>query len=71
MSSPRPWNKKIQEVEGNPTYYKNKVSKFMHQARIDICNSCEFFNNGLCMQCGCLLEIKLLNADEKCPIHKW
>lgn len=71
MSSPQPWNKEIREVEDEILYYKNTVSKFMHQARINICNSCEFFNNGMCMQCGCLLEVKLLNADEQCPIHKW
>ena len=71
MVDPVPWNKEIQEIEGEIVYYKNSVSKFMHTARKNICNSCEFFQQGTCMQCGCLLEIKLLNADEKCPIHKW
>ena len=71
MVDPVPWTKEIKEIEEDTLYYKRAVSKFMHEARKNICNSCEYFQQGMCMQCGCLLEIKLINADEQCPIHKW
>ena len=71
MVDPQPWNKEVEEADSEVVYYKNSVSRFMLEARTNICNSCEFFDNGMCLQCGCLLEIKLVNAEEQCPIHKW
>lgn len=45
--------------------------------RMNICQSCEFFQNNTCLQCGCALSRdkvymnKLLWADQSCPIGKW
>lgn len=71
MNEPQPWSKEIPEVDEFIRYYKRSVSKFMYDARSKICQSCEFFSNGFCLQCGCKLDIKLINAEEQCPIHKW
>ena len=50
-----------------------KVSPEKKQYRLDICKTCEFFNENSyqCEQCGCFLEIKTFWASEKCPIDKW
>lgn len=51
--------------------YKKIVSKYMHEARLNICKSCDFFQQNTCLQCGCPVNRKTLDADESCPIHKW
>ena len=52
--------------------FKN-VSEETKNSRLEICKSCEFFNESLyqCKQCGCFLKIKASWATEKCPIDKW
>lgn len=47
------------------------------ERRFKICESCEFFKNQTCSQCGCPINrtrnyISKLSWDsEKCPINKW
>ena len=45
------------------------------QARLDICNSCEFYNKnaGRCGKCGCNMPIKTGWASASCPLNppKW
>jgi hypothetical protein len=47
------------------------------ERRFKICESCEFFKNSSCSQCGCPINryknyISKLSWDsEKCPIDKW
>lgn len=46
-------------------------------ARLAICQSCEFLKNDRCVKCGCAcvernrLINKLALATEKCPLGKW
>lgn len=46
-------------------------------ARLAICNGCEFWEEsgfagtGKCKQCGCSTQAKLRMATSKCPIDKW
>jgi len=42
-------------------------------ARLEICKSCEFFNETAkrCNKCGCNMAIKTYLKAEKCPIGKW
>lgn len=53
---------------GLPKTEPNEIQK-----RMDICLSCEYFNNleNRCNKCGCFLNIKTAWATEKCPIGKW
>lgn len=39
--------------------------------RNKMCEGCDFFQEGLCMKCGCLVLSKTLLTTEKCPIGKW
>lgn len=47
--------------------------KKTRQLRLDICNSCEFFdkNTTVCNKCGCIMSIKTNLPDATCPIGKW
>ena len=39
----------------------------MSEARLKICNSCEFNVSGDCALCGCVIETKVLDPNESCP----
>ena len=47
------------------------------ERRFKICESCEFFKNQSCSQCGCPINrtrnyvSKLSWDSEKCPVDKW
>jgi len=47
------------------------VSSDISQSRLDICESCENFNNDTCNICGCFMPAKVKFAPTKCPIDKW
>lgn len=52
--------------------FKN-VDEKIKLDRLNICKSCEHFNESLhqCRHCGCFLQIKTSWATEKCPLDKW
>lgn len=35
--------------------------------RINICNSCPYKEEGICILCGCEIEEKVKNKGESCP----
>lgn len=41
--------------------------------RLEICGGCEFFvkSTTQCNQCGCIMSIKAMLPDNRCPIGKW
>lgn len=39
--------------------------------RLDICNSCEEFNDNSCNICGCIVHTLMTNIDSQCPLNKW
>jgi hypothetical protein len=59
------------EQQGKP------CSQEQIDARLAICQGCEFYKNNSCLKCGCALSRdrnymnKLYWADKSCPIGKW
>ena len=53
------------------------ASNELIESRFRICESCEFFQNKTCSQCGCIINRvrnhmnKLSLANEECPIKRW
>ena len=43
----------------------------IYQQRLSICRACDQLNNGTCMGCGCLVELKAAYKNEKCPFRWW
>ena len=41
--------------------------------RLNICNSCPFFNKKLlkCTKCGCFMKLKTTLAKASCPMGHW
>ena len=48
-----------------------KTPEAMYQRRLSICSACDQLQNGTCMGCGCLVELRAAYAREKCPFKKW
>lgn len=36
-----------------------------------ICNSCLNRKFGICLECGCVLEVKIRCGFSSCPLGKW
>jgi hypothetical protein len=55
----------------------NKVDPKISEKRMEICKSCEFYqderdkDNPSCQKCGCFLAIKTTWASQACPVGKW
>jgi hypothetical protein len=47
--------------------------KDLIQARLDICNQCEFFRmkTQRCRLCGCFMSLKATLTQASCPAKKW
>ena len=39
--------------------------------RLNICTSCEYNQNGKCMLCHCIIDLKVRPRNMTCPINKW
>ena len=54
---------------------KKIVSEAVARKRLDMCESCEWFNakTRVCSQpgCGCNMDKKVTWAEQKCPIGRW
>lgn len=52
---------------------KINLVKETRSKRLEVCRGCEFFNKitTQCNKCGCIMSVKTLLLDAKCPIGKW
>jgi hypothetical protein len=49
------------------------ISDELHDERMEICRSCEFFikASGQCKKCLCFMHAKTKIPSAFCPEHKW
>lgn len=44
----------------------------VYQARTAVCGECEKLEYGsTCMSCGCIVQVRAILSDGKCPLKKW
>ena len=50
-----------------------RSSENLHESRLAICRTCEFFKPRVekCAKCGCFMKLKTKLENAKCPIGKW
>lgn len=66
-----------QSVPQNDPGHRKQCTKEQIEERMNICQSCPFYENNTCLKCGCSLSRdqvymnKLNWADQSCPIGKW
>ena len=39
----------------------------LYAQRLALCVACSHLQNGTCMQCGCLVEMRAMRSDQHCP----
>lgn len=74
-------SEKIEIPKTDTSNTTNVISQECTQEQIDnrlaICQTCEYYENNTCLQCGCsLMREKVFNnklywSDQSCPIGKW
>ena len=47
------------------------TNKETYEARLAICDRCEFRSGNRCTECGCFLTVKATARAFKCPLGKW
>ena len=77
-SPPPKMTERVKNFAGSLVKYMatgmNRVSDDIQKTRMDICKSCEFYNQAkspYCSKCGCFLNIKTTWGSEGWPVGKW
>lgn len=50
---------------------RQRTTQEEKQARLDICNPCEYRDGNICKLCGCFLSMKATWRTSECPAAKW
>ena len=50
---------------------QQKAAPDVYEARLNVCRQCDQLNNGTCMGCGCLVELRAAYKRETCPFRRW
>jgi ribosomal protein L32 len=50
-----------------------RTEQELKEARLRICESCEFFKQASrkCSKCGCFMDLKTTLNRARCPVDKW
>lgn len=69
----------LPEQNREETFYENlsryiqrmeeelKVDQQTYEKRLNICSSCDHLMNGMCILCGCFVELRAVQKVRKCP----
>ncbi len=49
----------------------DRTESALYSARLAACKACDQLNNGTCMGCGCLVELRAAYRREHCPFRRW
>ena len=61
-------------AESTADYIKDgfiKATQAEQKRRMEICQSCEMYEQGRCKSCGCFLETKVSWRVSTCPLELW
>ena len=52
---------------------KKRTPDELYETRLQACKSCQSLESGICMQCGCYVEMRAARVDMHCPAReaKW
>jgi hypothetical protein len=52
---------------------KPRSDRELIESRLDVCNTCPFFQKNLakCRKCGCFMKLKATLLEAKCPVGHW
>lgn len=44
-----------------------RTPEAQYEARLALCAACDQLENGTCMRCGCMVEMRAMRRDMHCP----
>lgn len=44
-----------------------KVNNDVYTSRLDKCKKCDYLISGMCLKCGCYVELRAILKDKHCP----
>lgn len=47
-----------------------KADEEVYQKRLSVCESCDKLMNGVCLKCGCYVEMRAAVKNNRCPSEK-
>ena len=50
---------------------EEKAGEEEYRRRLDVCQECEKLQNGMCLSCGCFVQVRAAKGKERCPWEKW
>ena len=50
---------------------KERADPTEYAARLDACRACSRLERGLCLACGCYVELRAASRRGRCPYEKW
>ena len=50
---------------------KERSGEEEYRRRLLVCESCEKLQNGMCLSCGCFVQVRAAKQKESCPWGKW
>lgn len=46
---------------------EQKADNVVYQTRLESCKQCDHLLSGVCIKCGCYVELRAAYANQKCP----
>lgn len=50
---------------------EEKADPAEYTGRLEVCQGCEKLQNGMCLSCGCFVQVRAAKKQEGCPWEKW
>ena len=50
---------------------QDKANPEEYRRRLSVCESCDKLQNGMCLSCGCFVQVRGAKEKEHCPWDKW
>lgn len=49
---------------------EQKTPPAAYERRLTLCRECQSLSNGMCMECGCFVEVRAAKKMQRCPGSK-
>ena len=58
-----------EHIENTPV--RERTPEANYARRLETCKACDFLEAGICMACGCYVELRAASRRGRCPYKKW
>lgn len=50
---------------------EEKAAEQEYRRRLALCEGCDKLQNGMCLSCGCFVQVRAAKKRESCPWERW